>query len=252
MKTSWRCLLLLTAGVLCAAPTAPPQAAAAPRIDPRAVGALERMNAFLKTVDAFEVTSRASVEEVVDDDTGAKLTFDMNNTYRVRRPDAFYVEISGDHQARQYYYDGRTFTVSMPRRNFYAQAPAPGTIRDTVAAAYRDFGIALPLADLFYWGGKESPSRGVTSAVSVGLTTIDGVQTDHYAFRGEGLEWQIWIQRGAEPLPRKVTITTLDDPARPSYSAVLTWNTRPTFAADTFRFAAPAGARPITLAQIGK
>jgi hypothetical protein len=43
---------------------------------------------------------------------------------------------------------------------------------------------------------------------------------EHYAFRQEGLDWQIWIQ-GDYPLPRKFVIRTLTDDARPQHTSNL-------------------------------
>ena len=34
--------------------------------------------------------------------------------------------------------------------------------------------------------------------------TIDGVATDHYAFREADVDWEVWIQKGDQPLPRKL------------------------------------------------
>lgn len=224
------------------------------RVDGEAVRQLNEMSAYLRTLTRFEVSTTTALEQAVDD-TGAKATVTGTATYRVRRPDGFYVEVSSDRQKRQFWYDGKTFTVFAPAKNFYAQVPAPPTIKDTLDAAYADFGIALPLADLFYWGVDDLPADALKSAGKIGGTVvINGVNTDHYIFSGADLSWQIWIQQGDKPLPRKVIITTLDDPARPSYSADLTWKVAPApaFTPASFTFKPPAAARPIGLAKIGE
>jgi hypothetical protein len=80
---------------------------------------------------------------------------------------------------------------------------------------------------------------------------IDGVPTDHFVLREGDIDWQIWIQKGEQPLPRKLVITDRSDPAAPTYSAVLDWNLSPTFAADDFAFKPGKDAKSVrlTLAQ---
>ena len=56
---------------------------------------------------------------------------------------------------------------------------------------------------------------------------MGGADTDHYAFRQGDVDWQIWIERGERPLPRKLVITTREEVGQPQYSAELTWNLNP-------------------------
>jgi hypothetical protein len=39
----------------------------------------------------------------------------------------------------------------------------------------------------------------LTGAMAIGLATLRATPCDHYAFRQEGLDWQVWIQRGDKP-----------------------------------------------------
>jgi len=239
----------LVASAAHAAPP-PPPAAAAPQVDPAAVAAAKRMSEHLRTLTSFEVVSDATVEEVLDD-AGDKATFAQRNTYKVRRPDAFFVESQSDRQVRRYYYDGHTFTVYAPRAEMFAQGPAPPTIQATLTQIYKDFGIALPLAELFTWGVEEPLADSFRRAVRIGSARVGGVETDQYLFRGPERQWQIWIERGARPLPRRVSIVTLDNPAKPAFTADLNWTTAVSFPPETFAFQAPSGAKPIALKIIG-
>jgi hypothetical protein len=86
----------------------------------------------------------------------------------------------------------------------------------------------------------------------VGPSAIDGVTCGHYAFRQDGLDWQVWIQQGDHPLPRRVVLTTMTDEARPQFSATYTWNLAPSFNDAAFTFAPPTGAGRVVLAEIKK
>lgn len=65
------------------------------------------------------------------------------------------------------------------------------------------------------------------------------------------MDWQLWIEEGARPLPCKMVITNKDDPAMPQYTAVLHWDTQATPAAADLAFAPPPDAQRITLASLG-
>jgi len=78
---------------------------------------------------------------------------------------------------------------------------------------------------------------------------VGGTTCEQHAFRQRGLDWQIWIQRGDYPLPRKVVLTTTTDEARPEYTAVYTWNLAPSYDASAFTFFPPSGAHRITIEE---
>ena len=87
-------------------------------------------------------------------------------------------------------------------------------------------------------------------AKDLGPSAVDGTSCEHYAFRQDDVDYQIWIQKGEFPLPRKVVITTTTDAARPQYSATYTWNLAPSFNDAAFTFVAPADAKKIVLAAV--
>lgn len=232
-------------------PTPAPAAtsAAVTTVDPVAVQALAAMGAYLKTLKAFELRSNATIETSMDD-TDLKVTLGLENLYRVERPNRFFISVKSDRQQREFFYDGKNFTVNVPRQNFYAVAAAPPTITGVVEDVYENFGITLPLSDIFAWADAGAPTKGIKSAVRVGYAKVGGVDTDQFAFRGDSLDFQIWIARGARPLPQKIVITARDDTARPSYSAELSWNTNARFTASTFVFKPDAKASAIQMARL--
>jgi hypothetical protein len=113
------------------------------------------------------------------------------------------------------------------------------------------FGIEIPLIDLFRWGTDQSTISKITSAIDVGPATVDNITCEQYAFRQEGIDWQIWIQLGDFPLPRKLAIRTLTDDARPLHTATLTWNLAPSYNQAAFTFDPPEGAARIAFRDIG-
>jgi hypothetical protein len=226
---------------------APTTAANPEDIDPAALTALKRMSAYLGTLTTFEIKSDTSLQLVMED--GQKVNVDGKSRYLVRRPDGFVIEVVTDHKERQFIYDGKSLVVNAPKLGYYAKVPAPPTIRETLDAAYDKYGISLPLEDLFRWSDPTLQRANlVQSAMVVGMATVDGVPCDQYAFREGDVDWQIWIQRGDKPLPRKVVITDRLDPSHPEYVAKLNWETSPSVASNAFAFTPGADAKAIRMA----
>lgn len=221
------------------------QEKAASAVDPKAIAALERMGAYLRSLKAFEVNSATTTDDVVENDM--KIQLAGNAKLQVRRPDRLRVETTSDRKQRQLFYDGKSLTLYGPRVKYYATVPAPPTIHETVEALAKKYGIEMPLADLFYWGTDKAPVTDIKAAYSLGPETVDGTQTDHYAFRQEGVDWQVWIERGSTPVPRKMVVTDTDEASQPQRTALLRWNVAPNFDEAMFSFKPPPGAMRIVL-----
>jgi hypothetical protein len=222
-------------------------AAASDDVDPGAIAALNKMGEYLRSLKAFQVQAAQTRDEVLDD--GQQIQRDSHVDLLARMPDRLRVEVNNAEQHRLYLYDGQNLTVWGQRVNFYATVAAPPTVGKLVAVLDDKYDIRLPLEDLFLWGTPQSKVGEVKSAMDVGPTEVEGVTCEHYAFRQEGLDWQVWIQEGDFPLPRRLVITTLSDDARPQYVAVLTWNLAPSFNDATFEFEPPPGAQKIAIAE---
>jgi hypothetical protein len=229
-------------------PAAAPAAAEAPPMEQDAIAAVSRMATYLRTLQDFEIRANTTIDEVAADN-GQKLQFGGTTLYRVHRPNSFLVQTRTDRRHRDFYYNGSEFTVYSPRMKFYATAPAPATIIETVNLLEERYDIQLPLTNLFTWGTEQGPDlTNITSADHIGYARINGADTDQYAFRQGAYDWQIWIERGERPLPRKFVITTREEEGQPQYVAELSWNLHPHFTASTFTYRPAADARRIQFA----
>lgn len=206
--------------------------AAATTLQPEAKAALEKMGAHLRTLKSFEVVADGYSEEVLGD--GEKITFPGTLTYQVALPNKIVAEMTGDRQQRRIYFNGEKATVSAPRVNYFADFAFKGTVVEMMAAAEDKYDIDFPLQDLFLWGQPTTPMP--TSGFYVGPEKVGDTKVDHYAFRQEGVDWQIWIAQGDKPLPMRIVMTNTDDEARPQYAARLTWQPDLTFNSDRFTF----------------
>jgi hypothetical protein len=215
-------------------------------VDPQAVQALVRMSAFLTTLETFRLTSTSTIDVVTLEDQ--KVQLDAVTHYQVRRP-GIMIDLVSDQKSRQFYYDGKQFTVFAPQLGYYATVPAPPTNREFLTSLYARTGIQLPLEDMFRWADQDnSDIAKLTSAFNVGTATIDGVATDHWAFRSADFDWEIWIERGDRPVPRKYVLIDRTDPTLPAFTARLSWEINPTLDAAAFTFVPKADSIAIQLA----
>ena len=216
-------------------------------IEDGAIDALKEMSDYLMTAKTLAITSQGNIDVVTND--GQRIQLDGTTTYKVRRP-GFVIDYVSDIKSRRFIYDGKNFTVYSPKLGYYASVPAPRTNREVLDTIYNKFGIALPLEDLFRWGDGSRNARieALKSAYKVGTATLEGVPTDHFAFREDDVDWEVWIQSGGAPLPRKLVIVDRNDPAKPTFTARLSWQVNPTFSDADFAFVPDANAKRIQLA----
>ena len=215
-------------------------------VDQNAVDALKKMSTYLMSLNTLAITSDASIDMVTSE--GQRIQFDGTTDYKVKRP-GFVIRFASDAKSRDFYYDGKQFTMYAPKLGYYATVAAPATNREALDTIYDRYGIRLPLEDLFRWNDLGNDrAKSFKSAMVLGPATIGGVKTTHYAFREPEVDWEIWIQDGDQPLPRKLSIVDRTDTARPTFTSTLKWTINPTFNDSDFTFTPGADAQKIQLA----
>ena len=211
------------------------------QVDPKAVDALAKMSAYLRSIPSFQISLQTQRDDV--DMYGQLITLSGEGTYKVRRPDAFSIDLALPSLTQRYVYDGKTFIAYDPNVGSYGKVQAPSTIRATLELAEQKYGAIVPLDDLFTWSEGDDRAKALTSAHFIGKDKVAGQSANHYAFRQQGIDWQIWIADGDKPVPLRVKIVGSEDPDRPQFQADLAWDTAPQFTSDAFVFTPPPNAR---------
>ena len=147
--------------------------------------------------------------------------------------------------------DGKTFTVDNRDNGAFAQSPAAGSIDELVGRLRDEFFVEAPGADLLLSNTYETLTGNAIDAKHIGHGVIDGVECDHLAFRTAEVDWQIWIETGARPIPRKYVITSKTVTGMPQYTLrIKEWKTDAQIAADTFTFKAPGTAKRVDFKEL--
>jgi len=228
-----------------AAPEPPTADAARPRqVDARSDEIMKRMSAFLARTPRFALEAEEAVDEV---SVGApRLQLTNLRRVAVARPDRFAADATGDSLNRAVVYDGHTLSTLDKARNVYFTVQAPATIDSTLDAIEEKLGLVVPLSDFLYADPYAVLMEGVLYGEYRGIHLAAGVPCHHLAFTQEQIEWQIWIDAGDEPLPRKLLIAYVDEPGVPQYSATIKrWSLKPAFTDQLFRFDPPEGAKRV-------
>jgi hypothetical protein len=231
-----------------AQPDAPAPTPALPAgVEARADQELRRMSAFLAKVPRFALEAEETLDEVEDGEPKTELT----NVRRVAvvRPDRLAADVAGDSLNRASWYDGAKLSILDKEHNTYATVDAPPTIDAMVQMLEEKYGVVLPLTDLVVSDPYAVLSAGVTYGRYLGLHLAAGVPCHHLVFAQETIEWQIWIDAGEQPLPRKLAISYVLEPGEPQYTATIRrWKLDPEFPDGLFTFVAPEGAQKIDAA----
>lgn len=208
-------------------------------IQPKVIEEMKRMATFLRGLDAFRLTAQTTHDDVLEGDI--KIEINSVVKYLVKTPDRMRLDIRSDQQARVYFYDGSTVTQYAPDLGFYSVFGAAPTILETIELADQKYDVKLPLADLFLWGTPKSNIDELTIAYFVGVSRINGQTCNHFAFRAENVDFQVWIAKRGDPLPCRIVLDAVADPVRPHYAATLTWDLDPLVVDSLFSFAPPQG-----------
>jgi hypothetical protein len=190
------------------------------------------------------VVTDTTIEAVVS--TGQKLQFGHRVAATVQRPNKMRAERVGELISQTFYYDGKSLSLNLPQEKFYATVAAPPTLEAMLDFARDKLDVIAPGGDLLYANAYERLTDGLTSAFVVGRAVVGGAPCDHIAFRNSEVDWQIWIQTGDKPLPRKFVVTSKRMPESPQFTSVMSnWETAPTVNSAIFSFTPPRGARQI-------
>ena len=179
---------------------------------------LRDMGDYLKAANQFSVHVEVTFDNLLPSDQ--KLQYGGSIDAAVRRPNRFYSEFDGDLRSTRFWYDGESFTLLDLKRGVYATHLSPPTLDATVDHIMDNYGFSVPLSDLIFSDPYSSLMENVHFGLYVGLHSVNGIRSHHLAFVKKHIDWQIWIEDGKQPVPRKIVITYKTLPGSPQYTAV--------------------------------
>jgi hypothetical protein len=184
-------------------------------------------------------------------DNGQKLEFGGTRVITIQRPNKFRFEArrrDGSHTILLF--DGKHINFHDPNLKVYAAEKRKGNYEQTLDYLSEKLETPIPLGELFSTRLRSlltEPDR-VRAVRYVEVSTIDGVPCDQVAGRGKQVDFQAWIPRSGDPLPRRIVIGYRDEPGQPQFWANFRkWDLNPETPDSLFAFKPDKGVRKINI-----
>jgi hypothetical protein len=181
-----------------------------------------------------------------------KIQFTASGDVLVDRQNGLRATRTGGYADVELVYDGKTATVHNRDAKTFTQIDVPETLDDAVHRLRAEHLVAVPGADLLLAKAYDQLTEGVLDAKHIGRGVIDGIECEHLAFRNAETDWQLWVEAGEHPVPRKYVITSKTVAQAPQYTLrIKEFRTDVVSDAGAFAFKPPEGARQVEFNALG-
>jgi hypothetical protein len=218
-------------------------------VEARAEELVRQMSERLASAPAFSLEADEVYDEVPEHSPRRQLA--ATRHVSLRRPDRLAGDAVGDAMHRAFWYDGRTFSALDREQNVWAAGTVPASIDEALDWVFDRTGTVIPLADFLYADSYARLMANVQRGVYLGIHEAAGVPCHHLAFEQATIDWQLWIDAGPDPLPRKLVIAYKTEDEVPQYAVTIRAWTFPTSVGDDrFRFSPPEGATRVDVSAM--
>jgi hypothetical protein len=220
-------------------------------VDPRAVEIMRKMSERLARADGFALQAEELYDEVPDHSPRRQLA-NLRHV-ALRRPGRLVGDVSGDAHNRSFWYDGASFSAFDKEQNVWASGSVPPTVDAALDWVFEQTGTVIPLADFLYADPYSRMMESVQRGAYLGVHEAAGVPCHHLSFEQATIDWQIWIDAGADAVPRKLVIAYKTEDEVPQYSVTIRkWNLQPRLPDALFTFTPPEGAARVDIPALGQ
>jgi hypothetical protein len=209
-------------GAFAADPVEAPTSSGQPQasgIAPHADKLLGQACQALASADAFSFHAEIIFDRAFR--TGIKVQYAGAMEFAVERPDQLAIKFQSDIGAKELWYSGSTLTIFDGAHNAYATLSVPSLIDGMLEQVADKQNLTIPLSNFAASDMCAVVHKQVTYGAYVGVGDVNGVDCDHLIFSSPKADYQLWLDRAAKPIPRKVVITYRDLPGAPEYMAFL-------------------------------
>ena len=226
--------------------TEAPGSPSAPVIDPEVSELLRKMGDLIKSSKEFSFHAEILYDDILP--SGQKIQFAAAQDVDVKRPDKVFTKYKSDVESREFWYNGKSFTLLDRNKNLYSTAKAEPTIDGTLQEIMNKYGYTPALSDFLYSDPYKMLMENALSGFYVGPGDVNGTGCYHLAFVEKYIDWQIWIEEGDKPLVKKIVITYKTVPESPQYTAVFSdWKFNESLPDSLFEPTIPSGAKEIDM-----
>jgi hypothetical protein len=217
-----------------------------------ALAILKRSSSFLNEQKHFGFEADESYDTLQKN--GMMIEFGSARSITVRRPDRLRIEVverGGDRELT--IFDGKTLSTFFEDEGAYIQLERSGSLDEIIDFMDEELGAAVPLSDFIHTNFYAEAVEEIQLGAVVGESTIAGTKCDHVVFLSDHAGFQLWIEKGSRPVPRRISIEFLDAPGAPQYKATLTnWTLGAGAPDESFVFQPPPDAERLIVRTAAK
>lgn len=205
---------------------------------------LREMSAYVGSQKAIALSFDSSIEIITPQ--LEKIQFTNSGEALLQRPNRLSAHRRGGYADVHMYFDGNSVSIYGKHVNKYARFDAPGSIDDLIHAMREGHGVSMPGSDLLLADSYSILMSDVMEAKYLGRGVVGGVECEHLAFRNFETDWQLWVEVGKKPAPRKMVVTSKTMNSAPQYSITIKdWKTNVDPTTEDFVFIPPIDAAKI-------
>ena len=187
-------------------------------IDDEAIAVLKNLGDHLAGLERFSYRYEAAYDAVQQ--SGVKVEFGSSRDITVERPNRMHSEITRrDGVSNRLIFTGETIFAVSDENQVYASVAQPGELDDAIDFAATELNLRAPAAAIVSSNFYTRAIENLTRAYYLGVSTIAGEDCDHLLLSNDFTDFQIWVTRTSQPVPRRVVITYREAPGEPQFRA---------------------------------
>ena len=177
-----------------------------------------------------------------------KIQFNSSGHMLLSRPDKFRAWRTSGYSDVELIFDGKTAILYGKHNKTFGQLEMSGSVDKLIDELQDKYRMVMPGSDLLVSKPYDELIAGVLEAKYIGRGVIDDVECEHLAFRNFDTDWQLWVELGDRPIPRKYVITTKTMAAGPQYTVrIRELKAGDVPAGDAFTFGRPEGVKQVAV-----
>ena len=190
-----------------------------PNIDPQAAEILRNMSYFLGSKEQYTFKAEVMFDQLVN--SNRKIQYSGEEKVYIKKNGNLTIEYVTDLGGYKLWFeDGKATILELPT-NLFSIATLSATIDQALKKLKDQYNFTPALSDLLFINTFRALTANVQSGSYFGTSKVFGVRCDHLAFVQQDIDWQIWIESGKRPIPRKFVITYKQLPGSPQFIAIL-------------------------------
>jgi hypothetical protein len=205
------------------------------------------MTGLLSKSDRFAFKAHTVWESIRE--SGVRLEAEAVQQLWLDRPSRmFTTAVRDDGTSDKMWYREKTLTHLKVDTREYVQVSVPETIDEMLAYTKERFELPGALNGFLRNDAESWFLSGTRTAMYLGERLVQEIECEYVLLRKQDVDIQVWIRKGARPLPVKYSIMWNDAADRPKLTArFLEWELSPTFSERVFVFIPPEGAEELNL-----